>query len=125
MAERPRDYQRQKFTVATDLTIDMRHGALLNHEAYPECKGILFAVVPNTPAAAAYREIEDAMLGVTYFRRHTRRAPSVWLDLHGIRVRATGAMFCSSASEHDCQMHVTDLRDVAYPPSFPTEMRPR
>jgi len=124
VVQHPRDYRGRKFTVATDLVVDMRHGALLNLEGDPSCQGLRFILVPGTQAATAYREIEDAMLGVLYAQRNHHRLPKVWLYLRGIHVKAVGTMVCDGAGDARCQMHVTDLFDVTYPPSFPPEMRP-
>jgi hypothetical protein len=120
----PEDYQRREFTITTDLLVDVRHRDLLNREADPTCKALLFVIVPGTQAATAYREIEDVMLGAAYARRYRRRAPMTWLYLSGIRVRVTGTMSCGSVTQSYCEMLVTELQDVVYPPGFPSEMHP-
>jgi hypothetical protein len=120
----PEDYQRREFTITTDLLVDMRHRDSLNQETDPTCKALRFVIVPGTQAAKAYREIEDAMLGVAYARRYQRRSPMMWQKLRGIRVRVTGTMDCGSVTQSYCEMLVTNLQDVVYPPDFPSEMRP-
>lgn len=125
VVQHPRDYQGRKFTVATDLAMDLRHvNALLNFRT-DACRTLPFRVVPGTQAVAAFNEIEEAMIGVVYASRTHRRAPMTFLRLDGIRVRVTGTMICKNAADQRCEMHITDLFDVAYPSNFPREMQPR